>query len=175
MLKAEFWYLYAAQSQFWQVIYSQVCCLLPLREVLLDSHHTVTQSSKSFRLRSFLQRWDRTFTIFDPCSITRTSSSSKTPTTHIHNFKINAPSVCSRCFPVCPTHLLHAVNLKCQVSKGCTYCNSLIMCRPKVVLIFRLYVPATNTFQHCLSHKLFWYFIQNMNQDQHITQTLLPK
>lgn len=70
--------------------------------------------------------------------------------THIHNFKINAPSVCSRCFPVCPTHLLHAVNLKCQVSKSYTYCNSLIMCSPKVVLIFRLYVPATNTSQHCL-------------------------
>lgn len=91
----------------WHTVgYSQVCCLLPLRELLLDSHHTVTQSSRSFSLLSFLQRWDRTFTIFDPCSITRTSSSSNTPMTHTHNVKINGPSVTSMCFPVCPTHLL---------------------------------------------------------------------
>lgn len=68
--------------------------------------------------------------------------------THTHNIKINSPSVIS----VCPTHLLHAVNLKCQVSKSYTWCNSLIMCRPKVVLIFRLYVPATNTSQHWVIH-----------------------
>lgn len=76
---------YVEHSQLWR--------LLALREVLLDSHHTVTQSSSSRKPRCFCQRDERTFTMLEPCSITRTSSLSSRPVdrphtnTHTHTMK----------------------------------------------------------------------------------------
>lgn len=78
----------------WEGLHSQVWRFLALSEVLLDSHHTVTQSSSSRKLRSFCQRGERTFTILEPCSITRTSSSSSRPVdrphTHTHTETLRA-------------------------------------------------------------------------------------
>lgn len=66
-----------------------------------------------------------------------------------HNFKINAPSVLSS---LSDTPVTCCKTKKSVKSPRVTYCNSLIMCCPKVVLIFKIYVPATNTSQHWVIH-----------------------
>lgn len=58
---------------------SQVCWDLPLKELLVDSHHTVSPSSSSRRLRLFCQLEERTFTMLEPRIITWTSSLSWIP------------------------------------------------------------------------------------------------
>lgn len=67
--------------------YSHVCWALAFRELLVDSHHTVSPSSSKRRCRLFCHLGERTFTMLEPCIIPRTSSLSSSPWEPTHKWK----------------------------------------------------------------------------------------